>query len=203
MSGFIYETKIKTSNGIKQISEINKDDLLISGISNNIIKVLAIYKYKINTRLCGFNDNNFCVFTHCFIKENDKYSYNPDLSIHLKHWDKVYNMDNMTISEQNIYEVYNLVTEDHSYIANNYSVSDDFFQYDKYVNETNVFYNVIKEISETGLKMRIDQYIDKYINSDNGDINHLLILLQDPKLMEIMKVMWRDYLKNIFIFHKN
>ena len=130
----------------KRISEVKVGDRVMSGKSKESVNVIALFTELLeNDKLFGMNGiAPFATTDHCFLTPSYKFScidtedviqtehknekdvvqLEEGTELLLKHVPVLVN--NITYQEITMFNVYNLITEDNSYVVNDFSVSDGF-----------------------------------------------------------------------------
>jgi Hint module len=131
---------------LKPISEVKVGDRVMSGKSKESVNVIALFGGLIeNGKLFGMNGiAPFATTDHCFLTPSYKFScidtqdviqiehknekdvvqLEEGTELLLKHVPVLVN--NITYQDITMFNVYNLITEDNSYVVNDFSVSDGF-----------------------------------------------------------------------------
>jgi hypothetical protein len=130
----------------KPIREVEVGDRVMSGKSKKSVKVIALFNELIeNGKLFGMNGiAPFATIDHCFLTPSHKFScINTKYVIHTEHKNEkdVVQLEegtelllkhvpvlvnNITYQDVTMFNVYNFITEDNSYVVNDFSVSDGF-----------------------------------------------------------------------------
>lgn len=240
-SCFIAETLITMANGLKKpISTIKKGEEVLSAKSFKPVKVLVVDDMnKLGYRnLIGFNGiKPFVTEDHCFINptnNNNRLTFNLEKSMGAKHWKNATEIQEgiELINENSIRKVkditkivrdkdlrvYDLITEDHSYIANGYGVYDDFPEIEKYQFKSLVILEICKLVQDRQFDSRDKIYKllpEFYWNNVNRAINTVkefditpeffkarfdeFIKLVDKKkqILYLGAALWKQYLPKI------
>jgi hypothetical protein len=167
-SCFIAGTLISCGDGsLKRIEDICRGDIVLSGKTLCPVRVIHIDKETLGKRsLVGFNGMEpFVTEDHCFI---DPYGSNTRLSFSDKninyHWKNLskisensvlFGLDGELLLQNINYHqsansktrVFDLITEDHTYIANSIRVYDDFPEIEKYPQESIIITNILGQVT--------------------------------------------------------
>ena len=240
-SCFTAETLITMANGLKKpISTIKKGEEVLSAKSFKPVKVLVVDDMnKLGYRnLIGFNGiKPFVTEDHCFINptnNNNRLTFNLEKSMGAKHWKNATEIqegielinengirkveDVIKIIRDKDLRVYDLITEDHSYIANGYGVYDDFPEIEKYQFKSLVILEICKLVQDRQFDSRDKIYKllpEFYWNNVNSAINTVkefditpeffkerfdeFIKLVDKKkqILYLGAALWKKYLPKI------
>ena len=217
-SCFTAETLITMANGLKKpISTIKKGEEVLSAKSFKPVKVLVVDDMNKlgNRKLIGFNGiKPFVTEDHCFINpanNDNRLTFNLDKSMAAKHWKNATEIQEgiELINEHSIGEVkditktvrdkdlqvYDLITEDHSYIANGYGVYDDFPEIEKYQFKSLVILEICKLVQDQEFDSRDKIYKllpDFYWNNVNHAINTVKEFDITP---EFFKARFEEFIK--------
>ncbi|MDC0230353.1 hypothetical protein OAK19_00170 [Aureispira] len=207
-SCFTSETLITMADGLKKpISAIKKGEEVLSAKSFKPVKVLVIDDMNKlgNRKLIGFNGlKPFVTEDHCFINPIDfdnRLTFNLDKSLKAKHWKNVGEIKEgiKLVNENSIREVediirivrdkdlrvYDLITEDHSYIANGYGVYDDFPEIEKSQFKSLVILEICKILQDREFDNREKIYKllpEFFYNNVNHAINKVKKINITPEL---------------------
>jgi hypothetical protein len=130
----------------KRISEVKVGDCVMSGKSKESVNVIAVFTELFEKeKLFGMNGvEPFATTDHCFLTPSHKFScintkfviqkehknekdvvqLEEGTELLMKHLPVVVN--NITYQDMTMFNVYNILTEDGSYVVNDFSVSDGF-----------------------------------------------------------------------------
>jgi len=171
-SCFIPSTKITMANGsLNTIVNVKIGDFVLSGKTKTPTRVIHIdEEYLGNRSLVGFNGMDpFVTDDHCFMDPK-----NPSNRLSFTDRNNTYYWENLTkisketsllgengpLSLENInYQpsdsntlVYDLITEDHSYIANSLCVYDDFPEIEKHPEKSILIVNLLQLIKQEDIQ---------------------------------------------------
>ena len=174
---------------MKRIDTIVCDEFVMSGLSGLSVKVLAIDKVLGDFPLFGMNNQApFATLSHCFLAASGKRTaLNTEEAIQHKRWDsadietieegsliKTYNEETKEISTTCVKgittggfanTVYNLTTSDHTFVANGFSVSDDFPEIEKHPELSIRIVCMLEMVKEDELGLSYDEIFSKYYDA--------------------------------------
>jgi hypothetical protein len=211
------------ANGLKKpISTIKTGDKVLSAKTLKPVKVLIFDEEELGDRkLIGFNDQKpFVTEDHCFINPadpNNRLTFNLEKSVKAKHWKNIGEIQEGTeiIKDGNIFnigdiknitkspntKVYDIITEDNSYIANGYYVYDDFPEIEKHQFKSLVLLEICKMVQDYQFesKEEIQTVLTEiYYNNINEAINRVKQITITPIILkqrfdEFVEIVNRNY----------
>ena len=167
-SCFVAGTSISCGDGsMKRIEDIRRGDMVLSGKTLCPVRVIHIDKEILGNRsLVGFNGMEpFVTEDHCFMNPHDldtRLSFSvKNTTYHWKNLSKLsensvlLGLEGEVILQDITYYfcadtktiVYDLITEDHTYIANSIRVYDDFPEIEKYPQESIIITNILGQVT--------------------------------------------------------
>ena len=182
------QVMIDISKNTRNIQDIKIGDYVLSGKTFKPTRVLYVDEEKLgNRRLVGINHiDPFMTEDHCLIDPFSPTRRAVNNNLNLQHWShleklrindsiyydcKIQNCHKITKrSDNENLPVFDLITEDHSYIVNGISVYDEFPEIDKNPFVSIIIYNILamlddveKNKSRRAFKLEFDSIYNKYI----------------------------------------
>ncbi len=204
----------------KKIKDINVGDKVISvktGLPQSIL--LVDVPPVSSNELYGINDYEpFATTNHPFISDENKLlvkdvnnainvsKHNKDNVKEIEINDKIRSIDepitinNINIKKYDEIQLYNIITEDHTFYVNNFAVHDNSFNYEEYKKESMRIGIMILLTKDIFNDFTFDELFDKYhqevmsidINLDNFEeyFNNVVELCQNQKTLDFLYYLW-------------
>lgn len=175
-SCFLGDTLVMMADGDKKrIDQVQPGDMVLSAKSLSPIVVLFVdHMQEDEHEVAGFNgEAPFITTNHALMgMDGKKMCISPSLSIAMKHWDEqdvetleigstLFKADTSSSRIQTLVEdisiqtvtapVFNLVTADHSFIANGFCVFDDFPEIEKHPETAMRVFHTVQLMLEQGM----------------------------------------------------
>lgn len=216
-SCFLPHTLVRMADGTEQrIDTVKVGDLVRSGRSGEPVRVLLVDRAeRENVLIVGINTYvPFATADHSFIGESyprvcadvalalSLKHYDPSevcaltVGVRLKHNQEIKHVSRVVMSEC---VVYNLITEDHSYIVNGFSVNDDFPEVHKHPRVARRILAILSALVDSGETLDLDTHVYRVCYTDDSAITDeemgkcLEILNSRPDLVPVADELWEKW----------